>query len=222
MLQTLKGAIFDMDGTLIDSLGLWEIMWEAIGKQCLGKEGFRPSEEDDKAIRTMALKEGMEMIHQNYRIGANGAELLELSNRIIRDFYANEVQLKPGVREFLEYCRSHGIKMCVATATGPKLVATAMEHCGIGHYFADVLSCAKIGKGKDEPDIFLAALEVLGTAKEETCVFEDSAVAIATAARAGFKTVAIYDKCNYGQEEMRKTADEYIDEGETLLRLIKE
>ena len=95
-----------------------------------------------------------------------------------------------------------------------------MEHCGIGAYFTDILSCAKIGKGKDQPDIYLAAMECLGTTKEETCVFEDSAVAIATAHKLGLKTVAIYDRYNYGQEEMRATADAYIADGETLMRLV--
>jgi len=219
MINQIKGAIFDMDGTLIDSLMLWDIIWEAFGKK-YGVDNFRPSDEADKAIRTMTLKDGMKMIYDQYGIGESGEELLEEANRIIREFYCEKVQLKAGVRDFLDNCRSRGIKMCIASATGPKLLQCAIDHCEIGSYFSGILSCAKIGKGKDQPDIYLAAMEQLGTTKEDTCVFEDSAVAIDTAHKMGLKTVAIYDKFNYGQEQMKQTADAYIAEGETLMRLV--
>lgn len=219
MLDQIKGAIFDMDGTLIDSLCLWDRMWEAFGVRFLGDAGFRPGADADKAVRTMTLKDAMAMIHDTYSFADSGEALLAAANEIIRDFYAKEVQLKPGVREFLEECYSRGINMCIASATGPKLLQTAIDHCGIGHYFSGILSCGVLGKGKDQPDIYLAAMEHLGTGKEETCVFEDSAVAIDTAHRLGMKTVAIYDRYNYGQEQMRATADEYIADGETLMKL---
>lgn len=219
MINHIKGAIFDMDGTLIDSLCLWDIIWSAFAKE-YGRENFRPSDEADKAIRTMTLKDGMQMIYDLYQIGESGEALLKFTNEIIRKFYAEEVQLKEGVREFLDCCQSRGIKMCIASATGPKLLQIAIDHCDLGEYFTEILSCAKIGKGKDQPNIYLAALECLGTTKEETCVFEDSAVAIDTAHKLGLKTVAIYDKFNYGQEQMQKTADVYIADGETLMRLI--
>ena len=209
-----------MDGTLIDSLMLWDIIWESFGRTYLGREGYRLPEQADKAIRTMTLRDGMEMIHETCGLGESGTELLEAANAIIRNFYANEVQLKPGVREFLNSCRERGIKMCIASATGPKLLKTAIDRCEIGDYFSHILSCAQLGKGKDQPDIYLAAMEQLGTTKEETCVFEDSAVAIATAHNMGLMTVAIYDQYNYGQDEMRRTADAYIAEGETLLKLV--
>lgn len=218
MLNTIKGAVFDLDGTLVDSLMLWDVLWDAFGKK-YGVENFRPSEEADKAIRTMTLKDGMQMMHDLYKIGESGKDLLEEANRIIRKFYSEEVELKPGVREFLEQCKSLGIKMCIASATGPKLLQMAIDHCEIGHYFSDVLSCATIGKGKDQPDIYLAAMQRFGTSLDDTCVFEDSAVAIDTAHKIGMKTVAIYDKFNYGQEQMKATADVYIADGETLMKL---
>ena len=110
--------------------------------------------------------------------------------------------------------------MCIASATDKKLLTVALYSCGLDRYFDTILSCADIGKGKDQPDIFYAALEHLGTDKETTWVFEDSAVAVATADKTGFKTVGIYDKFNYGHSDLKKTATEYIDDGETLLKLI--
>ena len=220
MIGNIKGAIFDMDGTLIDSLMLWDVLWERLGIRYLQKEGFRPSEDVDKAIRTMLLKDGMNMVHDVYGFGKDGMELLTAANEIFRNFYANEVELKPGVLEFLEACRSKGIKMCVASATGPRLLSVAMEHCGIGHYFSRIFSCAEVGKGKDQPDIYQAALEYLGTSPKETCVFEDSAVAIDTAHDMGLLTVAIYDCYNYGQEHMKATADAYVAKSETLMKFV--
>ena len=219
-MENIKGAIFDMDGTLVDSLMLWDIIWKKFGIKFLNDENFRPAPNDDKAVRTLTLKDAMAHIHNVYNIGQSGEELLCEANAIMHNFYANDVKLKDGVLEFLEYLSKKGVKMCIASATDMGLLDVVMEHCNLKKYFSGILSCAVIGKGKEEPDIYLAAMEHLGTSIEETCVFEDSCVAILTAHKIGIKTVAIYDKFNYGQEEMKNTADVYIADGESLRKLI--
>ena len=220
MLTNVKGAIFDMDGTLIDSLLIWDVIWEELGVRFLNVNGFHPSSEDDKAVRTMTLKEAMLFIHSSYKLGNSGEEVLDEVNKIIIDFYSNDVKMKKGALNFLEYCYNNGIKMCVATATDLSLVKIAIEHCNIGKYFVDIFSCAQIGKGKDKPDIYLAALKSLGTSIDEVCIFEDSLVAIKTAKKLGIKTVGIYDKFNYGHDEMKMISDMYISDGESLEKLI--
>ena len=95
-----------------------------------------------------------------------------------------------------------------------------MEHCNIAHYFETVFSCSVVGKGKEEPDVYLAAQDHFSMEAEDICVFEDSLVAIETANKIGMKTVAIYDKYNFGQERMREIADFYVAEGENLTKLI--
>lgn len=220
MLKNLKGAIFDMDGTLIDSLMLWEIIWKKFGSRFCEDGIFAPTAADDKAVRTMTLKDAMDYIHTQYKIGTSGDELFETANEIMMDFYSKEVTLKEGVAEFLEYLNSNGVKLCIASATATELIKIAVKHCNIENYFTDILSCAEIGKGKDQPEIYLKALERLGTSADETCIFEDSHIAICTADRMGMKTVGIYDKYNYGQEEIRKTATVYIAEGDSFKSLI--
>ena len=220
MLKNIKGAIFDMDGTLVDSLMLWDILWKKFGNHFCENGNFAPSDADDKAVRTMTLKDAMDYIHTQYNIGNTGNELFEIANKIIIDFYSNEVELKQGVAEFLEYCCNKGVKMCIASATDMDLIKIAVKHCNIENYFIDILSCAEIGKGKDKPDIYLKAMECLGTSANETWIFEDSHIAICTADKLGIKTVGIYDKYNYGQEEIKKTATVYIDEGDSLKSLI--
>lgn len=220
MMDKIKGAVFDMDGTLVDSLFLWNVLWDRFAQRYFGTETFRPAEEDDRAVRTMTLKDAMHYIHTVYGIGADGEELLKAANEMIKTFYESEVLPKEGVVEFLEQCRQKGIKMCIASATAQEFVEAGMKHCGIDRYFSRIFSCAEIGKGKEEPDIFLASMQYLGTEPEETCVFEDSLVSLKTAHRIGMKTVGIYDQHNYGQAEIKEIADVYIAEGETLNKLI--
>ena len=220
MINTIKGAIFDMDGTLIDSLMIWNVIWEKFGIIFCSGEKFLPSSADDKAVRTMTLKDAMNFLHVKYSVGKSGEELLDAANRIITEFYSKDVKLKEGAAEFLEYCYNKKIKMCIASATDMKLIKIAVEHCKIGKYFESILSCAEIGKGKDEPDIYIKALECLGTETSETCIFEDSHIAIETADKLGIKTVGIYDRYNYDQDKIKKIASIYIDDGESLKKLI--
>ena len=219
--MNIKAAIFDMDGTLIDSLMIWDVLWSTFGKKYRNDDQFSPGAEDDKMIRTLPLKEAMCLIHRNYHLGENGEELLDLANAIMLDFYANRVTLKNGVMEFLEYCRDHQVKMCLATATAPELLDVALKHCGIDSYFSKIFSCSTLGKGKESPDVFLLAGEFLGEKTEDTWVFEDSLTAIETATKIGMKTVGIYDRFNYGQEKIKELATIYVAPGETLEKLME-
>jgi len=210
-----------MDGTLVDSLMLWDVLWAHFGEKYLKDSSFAPSLEDDKKVRTLTLKDAMSLIHRNYNIGESGEELLTEANRIMNEFYGERVELKAGVREFLEHCKENGVRMCIASATAPDLIEVAMKHCDIGKYFMKVFSCGVIGKGKDEPDVFLQAAEFLGAEIEDTWVFEDSLTAIETAVRIGMPTVGIYDRYNYGADRIKSIATEYIDKTETLMKLVK-
>jgi HAD superfamily hydrolase (TIGR01509 family) len=216
-----KAAIFDMDGNLVDSLWVWEIIWKELGLFFLKDENFRPTAEDDKTIRTMLLVDGAEMLHKNYNLGNSGDEVHKVMVDTTIKFYNEQVELKAGVFEFLTHLKEKNIPMCIASATAPDLIDYAAKRCGLYNFFDKIISCADVGKGKEEPDVFLNALEYLGTSMGETCVFEDSAVALETAARAGFLTVGIYDRNNFGHEILKEKANIYIDDGETLMKVLK-
>lgn len=215
----LQAAIFDMDGTLVDSLMLWDVLNDAYAQAYPDKIGTVISEEDNRLIRVLPLPESMELLHRHYGLGESAEALLQLTQTVFYDFYSKQVQLKDGVREFLEALRHRGVRMCIASATPLSLVEAALAHCGIRCYFDKVFSCGEIGKGKDVPDIYLLAKEYMGNLPD-TWVFEDAFVAVSTAVRAGLPTVAIYDQYNPYQDKIQALADIYIAPGETLLKLL--
>lgn len=214
----IKGAIFDMDGTFIDSLGGWDELWEWGGKKYLGIEGYRAPAETDKAVRTMMLYDAMTYIHEHCGFGP-AEELVQHLNETLPQLYKTSFNIKNGAREFIRHLYENGVKICLASATEKQYINIVMERHDLRKYFTAELTCADVGRGKEYPDVFEAALNVLGTPKEETFVFEDSYVALETAAKAGFPTVGIFDRNAFEQQRLKSSATYYIAEGETLMKL---
>ena len=169
----------------------------------------------------MTLLDGMEMLHEVRGIGRDGRELWNFCNVLIEDFYRNKVEMKSGAMDFLKYLHENGVRMCIASASALDMVEIAVERCGIDRYIPKLLSSCDFGVGKDKPDVYLAALEYLGTSVEDTWVFEDSLVALKTAKKLGMPVVGIYDAYNFGHEEMQEIADYYIADGEGLDKIIE-
>lgn len=215
----IKGAIFDMDGTLVNSLMWWDVFWSNLGKKFLNDPLFKPSEDDDRKVRTMIFTDCMEYIQKTYSIPATPQQILDYAHEDIERFYVEDVKCKEGARELLENLKSKGVKLCVASATRLDHVMLCLNHLDLTKYFESVLSCADIGKGKDKPDVYLLALEKLGLKAEESCVFEDSYVALETAKSIGCKTVGIFDKYNFGQDKLKNASIYYVAENESLSSL---
>lgn len=215
----IKGAIFDLDGTLIDSLMIWDILWKKVGIKYFGNEYFLPNQSDRQAVRTCTLEMAMKLIYNNYKAGKSAEELLLFANSVINDFYANEVQLKDGVLDFLKYAKERNVKMCIASATAPELINVALEHCKIKEYFSKIFSCAEFNIGKDKPYIFEKALQYLGTPVLETWVFEDSALPLNVVKQIGMPTVGIYDKFN-DSNAVRTNCNIYISSANDFKKLI--
>ena len=168
----------------------------------------------------MIYTDAMEYFRTYYNIPETKEAFFAFANGGTKDFYVNQVKTKTGAAELLEYLKNKGIKVCLASATQMSEIKIALKSLDIEKYFDTVLSCADIGVGKDRPDIYLMAKDLLGAAEDELCVFEDSFVALETARKAGFQTVGIYDKYNFGQDRLRAASDIYVGEGESLATLI--
>ena len=210
-----------MDGTLIDSLFFWDRAWKRIGKKYLGDPSFRPSDDFLISSQHMLLREAAEYLNQVYHVCDDSKELSDFLNASLADFYVNEAFLKDGAIEFLEHLSSLGVKLCLASATEMYYVRIAIKAHGLDKYFPIVLSCADLKAGKDKPDIYLRALELLGETPENTCIFEDSYVALATARSLGAHTVGLYDSHSYS-EKIKDSAEIFVSDKMSLTDIIGE
>ena len=202
----LTGAIFDFDGTLLDSM----FIWDTIGEDYLRTLGKEPHEDLKETFMTLTLEEAAEYYREHYKVTLSVTEIMDSINAMVEGIYRTKVTLKPGVMAYLRLLKERGVKMCVATVTDRYLVEDTLERLGILHYFSEIFTCAEVGYGKDKPIIYQKALEHLGTAKEETFVFEDSLFALETAKTDGFPTVGGYDMHESRQEDMKRLADCYV------------
>lgn len=186
----LCGAIFDLDGTLLDSMGIWE----EIGNKFLLSLGIKPNNRYNEVFKTMTLYQSACYCIEKLGLDVTPRTLVDRINSLIENEYLHNIKCKEGVSDFLAVLSEHGVKMCVATATDKHLALPALKRNGIDKYFGEIFTCTDVGKGKNEPDIYNAALSYLGTKIDETLVFEDSYHAAETAKKAGFKVAAVYDK----------------------------
>ncbi|NLU46813.1 MAG: HAD family phosphatase [Syntrophomonadaceae bacterium] len=213
----IKGAIFDMDGTLLDSMPFWE----NIGRIYLEQKGITPPENLDEILAAMNLSQSARYFKEVYSIPASEEEIIKEFLGLIESGYRYTLPLKPSVIPFLEGLYQNGVKMCVATATDHALARAALERVGVMKYFDFILSCSQAEVGKDTPEFFLKVLELLQTPKEETMVFEDALHAIKSAKAAGLQVTAVYDKSAHRQQEQIKAlADLYIYSFEDGMRLL--
>ena len=127
----VKGAIFDMDGTLIDSLSFWGEFWREFGIRYMENDNYFPPEEVNNAIKTMVYSQGVKYIHKACNLAVSEEEFVEFSEYMIENFYKKRATVKEGAIELLDYLKSLGIPMCVASATDLKYVKVAIKSTGL-------------------------------------------------------------------------------------------
>ena len=208
----IKGAIFDLDGTLLDSM----FIWDTIGEVYLRSLDIEPRENLAEAFKTFTLEESAEYYRTHYGVTLSVAEIVDGVNRMIEDLYKSTVPLKKGVAEFLAGLSKAGVRMCVATVTDKYLVEAALTRLQVRQHFSEIFTTAEVGCGKNDPKIYRTALAYLGTEKHETLVFEDVLHALMTAKNDGFPVAAVYDKHELRQTEMKENGDYYITNYETV------
>lgn len=203
----LQGAIFDFDGTLFDSMYLWD----NIANDSLLALGIKPPSDYRNAVRNLSLAQSAAYTKERFKLLQPVEELIEMINKMIEHYYIEEILPKKGVPELLNNLKEENIKICIATATDRHLIEGALNRCNLRHFFDEIFTCTMVGAAKDNPKIFETALDFIGTSKNKTLVFEDSLYALKTAKSAGFITVGIYDNSEKNQHELKSTADFYLE-----------
>lgn len=207
MIEKISGAVFDFDGTLIDSMS----MWKTAGTEYLQSRGLTAPADIQEKICKLSLDGSYEF----FRDYAGLQETLEEYTKGLRNqvyaFYSQKVELKPGALEFLQELHRRGVRMCVATAGNKECAQAAVKHLNIEQYIGAVITCSEAGAGKEDPAVYNKALEFLGTPKEETVIFEDVLHAAVTAKKAGFRVVSVYDEVSSHDEiTLRIISERYV------------
>lgn len=202
----IQGMIFDFDGTLFDSMSIWD----TAGEQYLRSIGKEPIEDLQSVLKPMSLFQSAAYLKAQYSIPRSIEDIMNGINRTVEASYLYTVMPKPGVIDLLEALFCKGVRMCIATATERYQVEAALVRCGLRQFFSEIFTCTEVRSGKDQPTIFRMAMAHLGTNRSNTLVVEDAWHAIRTAKEDGFLVAAVYDSHERMQSSIRETADIYL------------
>lgn len=214
----IEGAIFDFDGTLFDSMAIWQ----DLGMKYLQHLGFEAGEEISALFFNMSTRRAIMEARKRYAMTMSEQEIADGLNAFLQIRYLNEGKPKNDIIKFLDKLKNAGVKMCIATASDVAPVSAALKKYDMLGYFSEIFSVSSVGKGKGSPDIFRTALSFLETKKEKTWIFEDALYAARTAKADGFNLVGVYDESEPGKDELKELADIYIEKYEELYTFLSE
>ena len=207
MIKDIQAVIFDLDGSLVDSM--W--IWRQIDIEYLGRYGLKLPEDLQSCIEGMSFKETAEYFKQRFAIPETILEMQATWNQMAWDKYAYEILLKSGAAEFLKDCRDRGIKLGIASSNSRELINVCLKRNQVDDYF-ECIMCGTDGlPGKPAPDIYLAAAKKLGISPAHCLVFEDIVPGILAGKNAGMRVCAVEDLYSMHQmDEKKMLADFYI------------
>lgn len=214
-LDNMEAVIFDLDGSLVDSM--W--VWQTIDVEYLSRFGIKPPSDLHHLIGGRSFHETAVYFKELFQIPDDPEQIKADWNRMAWDKYNREVPLKEGAEAFIELCRKKRLKLGIATSNSRELVENVIAAHGLNGYFDCIMTSHEITKGKPAPDIYLAAADALGVTPEHCLVFEDIVPGILAGKAAGMNVCAVYDDASVSQDEdKRKLADYYIHDFRELIK----
>lgn len=214
MLQNTQAIIFDLDGTLVDSMWLWN----DIDIEFLEARGLTLPETYQHDIEGMSFTETAIYTKELFRLPESVDELKTIWNRMAIEKYTYEVPFKPSAEKFLRYCKGQRIAMGIATSNSRELVNAVVQALQLDNYIQEIVTSCEVEKGKPAPDVYLEAAKRLGISPEHCLVFEDVPMGILAGKNAGMRVCAVEDAFSEDkQAEKRRLADYYISSYEQVL-----
>ena len=214
--EAIEGAIFDLDGTLLDSMP-W---WDDLGERYLRSRGKTPKPDIRYHFKRLTMEGSAQYMKETYGLEESIDEICRGVMAGIEFAYRDCIPCKPAAVDMLEALRDAGVRMCVATATRRDCALAALERLGIAHYFSAVFTCTEVGASKTEPTIFNVALNHLETPRGSTLVLEDSLHAIETAHAAGFPVALVDEPANAADTDASMAlSDIYLKSFDAFARL---
>ncbi len=206
-MKNFKAAIFDADGTIIDSM----YVWEKIDRDFLTQRGIPVTREYTDTVRGMFFRTAAEYTKSCYALSESVEEIMQIWLDMARHEYEFHVKAKPYVKEYLAYLKAHNIQIGLATSSDPYLLEPVLKNNGLHDYFDTVCYTSEVGKNKSFPDVYIRTAEKLSVKPEECIVFEDIPEGIDGADKAGMYTVAVYDKASAKNSDyLKQKANQYI------------
>lgn len=206
-IMNVRGIIFDLDGTLIDSMSAWE----NIGSDFLKNHGVNPPEDLNETIRTMSFAESTRYFIEFFGVAMTATQVDDEINGMIRDNYTKHIALKPYVKEVLDQYLQQGIKMGILTATHKSLTELVLKRFGLLNHFEFILTAGMTGLPKSQPQIYHQAVEHLKLPVDQIAIFEDALYCIQAAKDTACHIVGVYDESSKNDwDEIKKKADTTI------------
>lgn len=208
MLKDIKAVIFDLDGTIVDSM--W--IWKEIDIQYLAKWDIGLPEDLQKEIEGMSFTETAIYFKETFNLPDSIEKIKNEWNAMALDFYRNRISLKDGIAEFIELLKSMDIKIGLGTSNSRELASEVLRKHDIYKHFDTIRTSCEVEKGKPHPDVFLKAAEDLNVKPHECIVFEDTYAGVLAAKRAGMRVIAISDELSLPyKKEICDLAESYIE-----------
>lgn len=201
------GAIFDCDGTLLDSMGVWREMESEFAHRA----GGELTEADRDLLTTLTTPEAGRFFHEKFGLGSSADDVVGMVNEYMLNYYSTRAVARPGALSFVQGLSELGVRLSVASSSPVAFLRAGLEHTGFLSLLDAVVSVDDVGKPKREPAVYERAQSLMGTDVAMTWGFEDAAYAIGTLRRAGFHALAVYDCDESGTfEELSAAADKTV------------